>query len=290
MFFGPDRRLFGVLTRPVSDEPPATAVVFLNTGCEHHVGPHRMYVPLARAWAREGYAAFRFDIGGIGDSRPPGGIRENDAYPAHAMEDVAAAVAEVRGATRARRLVVIGICSGGWHAFLAARDGLPVDGVMAVNPPLYLREGAQFTVHELLEEQELSRYTRSAADPEKWKKLLRGEASVSTIARVAGVGALRWLRRWPAALGLQSDQDTLAGDLQTIAARRVPARFVFSSTDVALTYFQLHARGPIDDAQGHMTAIVVDGADHTFGPLPAQRELVELMSDFLRNGEPTRSD
>jgi hypothetical protein len=42
---------------------------FLNSGANHHVGPHRSYVELSRQLASRGYATFRFDIGGLGDSR-----------------------------------------------------------------------------------------------------------------------------------------------------------------------------------------------------------------------------
>lgn len=292
--FGPERRLFGILTRPESDDPPATAVVFLNTGCEHHVGPHRMYVPLSRAWAREGYASLRFDLGGIGDSRTPAGVIENEAYPPHAMDDVASAVAEVRRMTGAESVVVFGICSGGWHAFRAVRDGLPVDAAMAINAPLYIREGSEYTIAELEERLELGRYSRSATDPEKWKKVLRGGASIATFARIASGAALRGVRAKLKSLGskltARSVRDDLGGDLRTIAARKVPTKFVFSDTDLALAYFHLHARGPLRLGRGRMSWTVVSNAEHTFGPLRAQRTLRELMRDFLNHTGGKRSD
>lgn len=294
MNFGPDRRLFGILTRPESNEPPAAAVVFLNTGCEHHVGPHRMYVPLSRAWAREGYASLRFDLGGIGDSRTPAGVIENEAYPPHAMDDVASAVAEVRRTTGAESVVVFGICSGGWHAFRAVRDGLPVDAVMAINAPLYVREGSEYTITELEERLELERYSRSATDPEKWKKVLRGGASIATFTRLAVGAVLRWVRakvKWLGSkLGTASGRDNLGGDLRTIAARKVPTKFVFSDDDLGLAYFHLHARGPLRLGRGLMSWTVVSNAEHTFGPLQAQCTLRELMRDFLQHTGVKRSD
>ncbi len=60
--FGPGDRLFGVLTSPRPqmrearrDEKVAPSIVLFNTGFEYHVGPHRLYVPLARYWAARGH-------------------------------------------------------------------------------------------------------------------------------------------------------------------------------------------------------------------------------------------
>ena len=47
------------------------------------MGPHRLYVPLARDWAARGHHVLRYDLGGIGDSAPPPGAADNIAYPAH---------------------------------------------------------------------------------------------------------------------------------------------------------------------------------------------------------------
>jgi alpha-beta hydrolase superfamily lysophospholipase len=286
MLFGPDRRLFGILTQPESNQPPEAAVVFLNTGSGYHGGPHRMYVPWARAWARDGFASFRFDLGGIGDSRPTEGVPDNAAYPPQAIEEMAAAIAEVRKATQARRLVLFGLCAGGWHAFLAAREGLPVDGIIAVNPPLYLREGPGYKGMEVVEHRELERVSRSITNPEKWKRLLRGQTDVGAYLRLALTGAVRWLRARPAALGLPVDQDNLGSDLRAIATRKVPAQFVFSHDEESLPYFRLHGVSTIRRYGRILSWTMVDGADHTFEPIESQRALRDLLLSFLKQTGP----
>ena len=69
--FGPDDRLFGILAGPAGDSSMAPAIVLFNTGGGHLVGPHRLYVSLAREWAAAGHLVLRFDLGGLGDSLPP---------------------------------------------------------------------------------------------------------------------------------------------------------------------------------------------------------------------------
>ena len=51
--FGKSKSLTGVLTDPpeAKREAGVPAVIFLNAGLIHHVGPNRLYVKLARALA-----------------------------------------------------------------------------------------------------------------------------------------------------------------------------------------------------------------------------------------------
>ena len=46
----------------------ATALILLNAGLVHRMGPFRLYVQMARRLAAEGYAVLRFDQSGLGDS------------------------------------------------------------------------------------------------------------------------------------------------------------------------------------------------------------------------------
>ncbi len=57
--FGSGDRLFGVLTRPTASDTPAPSIILLNTGYEYRVGPHRLYVPLARELAARGHLILR---------------------------------------------------------------------------------------------------------------------------------------------------------------------------------------------------------------------------------------
>ena len=65
--FGLDENLLGVLTEP-STEVTGPAVLWLNAGVLHHVGPFGWYVSLAGRLAERGTLNFRFDLSGVGDS------------------------------------------------------------------------------------------------------------------------------------------------------------------------------------------------------------------------------
>src|SRR5688572_9512999 len=68
---GPDGQLVGILSHPAGGRartPHAPAVIVLNAGVLHRVGPHRLHVSLTRRLAVQGFASVRLDLGGIGDS------------------------------------------------------------------------------------------------------------------------------------------------------------------------------------------------------------------------------
>lgn len=274
--FGAGNRLFGMLSPPHVDVEGAPSIVLFNTGLEHHVGPHRLYVSLAREWAAHGHCVLRFDLGGIGDSDLPPGATGPVAYPGHMLEDAREAIAFVRSVAPHKPIMAAGLCSGGWLAFCAARDGLDVAAVVAVNPPLYLRDGLAGK-QWFSEADELERYHRSMRDPSKWAKALRGAASYSTFAGLVAAALRRQVAAW---VGV-SVRGGLATDLAVIAGRGVRTLFVFSRGDFGLDYWQLHwdpARAPaLGECIQH---VVVDGAGHSFRPRAAQQKLRELLTHF----------
>ena len=282
--FGPDRRLFGVLACPADASSMAPAIVLLNTGGSHHVGPHRLYVSLAREWAADGHLVLRFDLGGLGDSAPPYPDRSSEsvAYPEHMLDDAREAIALVRKEAPNRRVIVAGLCSGGWLAYQAASHGLAVDAIVSINPPLYLRDGNQ---RWLRKERTLERYQQSMRDPSRWAKALRGDVSYATFTRTAASVLARHVAiRVSGVLG-DPLPDGLAKDLCTIATRGINSLFVFSRGDDGLAYFQLHAQPALrrPSVRGRVRHMVVEGTGHAFRPLAAQQTLRKILVDFVRS-------
>ncbi len=109
-----DLELFGLLTLPAQRRAPV-AVILLNAGFIHRVGPYRMGVRLARALADAGYPVLRFDLPGIGDS-----IELADKSEVDVIRGVLDAVAKQTGY---QRFVIGGLCAAadaGWK--VAAAD------------------------------------------------------------------------------------------------------------------------------------------------------------------------
>jgi hypothetical protein len=104
--FGDDDRLMGILTEPPPNRERRDAPTLLtwNVGVHHRVGPHRVFVDLARHLASRGFASLRFDLSGRGDSEAR---REASSEMESDLVDVREAMAAV-AARRGSRFVLLG--------------------------------------------------------------------------------------------------------------------------------------------------------------------------------------
>ncbi|BDX34491.1 hypothetical protein TUM20985_50380 [Mycobacterium antarcticum] len=117
---GPDR-LFAIRTMPDRHDAsvPLPTVVFFTNAVNAHWGPSRGWVHIARATARDGRQAFRWDRRGAGESGP---ARRNSEVYIYSQEGIDDAIAATRHAREsASKLVLVGLCSGAWYAAHGAR-------------------------------------------------------------------------------------------------------------------------------------------------------------------------
>ena len=112
--FGPDASLVGTVTAPVKrDGADRPAVILLNAGLVHKVGPFRLTVQIARTLAERGFTVLRFDLSGFGDSRTVGPTR---AIEQQVVIDGRAAMDFLEARYGISRFVVGGLCSGAVYA------------------------------------------------------------------------------------------------------------------------------------------------------------------------------
>lgn len=119
--FGDRNALMGIVTHPaagISQLKPA--LLFLNAGLIHRVGPFRMHVELARrmaAGAGHRFTSFRLDQSGLGDSAPRvGGM----SYEERAVADAREAMDALSARFGINRFIAIGLCAGAMNAHRAA--------------------------------------------------------------------------------------------------------------------------------------------------------------------------
>lgn len=114
--FGEGGRLTATLTRP-NGPTKSTAVLLLNAGVIHRMGPHRINVKLARALADQGYAVLRLDLSGQGDSEPSSTAL---SYDQQAVVDLQSAMDLVERLTSIQTFALAGICSAAHHGVSTA--------------------------------------------------------------------------------------------------------------------------------------------------------------------------
>jgi len=279
--FGAEGALFGVLHHPPPSlrDPARPAILVLNAGTTHRVGPHRLNVKMARHWAKRGFFALRLDLSGIGDSPAPAGCDENLCYPRDALADVRAAMQALGDQLAVERFVLVGLCSGGDLTFHIALAEPKVTGAVIMNP-------LTFCVHDqsLVESyQPAGYYAGSLVDGAKLKRLVRGEVDLAgaiggALRNVASI-ARRRRERHEVSGGL-NDVPAL---LRRLAGRGVETLLVAGTHDPGVVYVDHHFGDGMRalGAVPHFRRVELPGTDHTFTSLYAQELLLDSVTRHL---------
>ncbi|RKG90933.1 alpha/beta fold hydrolase [Corallococcus terminator] len=206
--FGPEQSLTGVLTEPDPTKvlPGAPAVVLSNVGLNHHVGPYRLWVELARLLAARGITTLRFDLSGLGDSRPrrEGGPDEF----ARAREETRAALDYLEQKKGQRDFALIGLCSGVDSVHSVAVQDPRVVGAAFIDGYTYRTVGYHL------------RFQLRYLSPRRWTRFLRKRKLPSQL-REAGEADEVYTREYP-------EQARLTEDYAKLLERGVNLCFVFS--------------------------------------------------------------
>lgn len=139
--FGVERHLVGILTAPTeATRQREFALIILNAGVLHRVGPHRLHVKLARKAAELGIPALRMDLSGIGDSRSP---RTDLSFRALSVRDAQAAMDLVSHRLGVNHFVLFGLCSGADNSLATALEDERVFSIAMVDPICYVSPQAR---------------------------------------------------------------------------------------------------------------------------------------------------
>lgn len=278
--------LVGVLTAPTKLQPELPAVLLLNTGANHHVGPHRSHVTMSRSWAAEGWAVLRFDISGLGESPVRPGSRDNAVFPVHALADIRAAIGVLRE-HGLERVAVVGVCSGGVHALQAAQRGLPFVKVVAVNPWLHHAPALTEQVDPILAKMEMDEVRRNLWSAAKWSRFFSGKIRYRHVLR-AVMNSLRLLigPLLPSSARVASAQDPLQKRkdyLALMTASGVRTHVVFGRGDPSHTYFEQIVGESVSELErtSGFTLEVIDRCDHDFATYRLQALFANLLTREL---------
>ena len=265
LLFGESRSLVGILTesidRDISKKLPA--VIILNTGLVHHIGPNRLSVKLARCLAESGFVVFRVDFSGIGDS--PVGSDNMPIFERWIKETRAAMdmVAEQRGIDR---FIVLGNCSGAAVSFLTARTDPRVAGAVLIN---------------LQGEKTLLRYFLKLAlfNPKVWLRIIKGSVKVSFVSSaLASFIHDRFTRKTADSYG----SSEIVADFEVLKSLSIDLLLVYSEWDPGLSYFKAKLRKKLSSLSldGKLKVEVIPGINHSFGLLRGQEDLIRRVSSW----------
>jgi dienelactone hydrolase len=291
----PDPFLFGVVTLPRQGETRRRGVILLNSGSDHHIGPRRLYVSLAREWARRGYVVLRMDISGLGDSAPQPGRPVNEMVPSAAVEDIRVAVDVMRTRYNVRDVTLMGVCSGASHAVRAAMSGIAVDRLLLINPLIFFWKDtvdvAEVQPWEVVHKP--GAYLGQVTSLAAWRRLLFGDVSIWRVAQIYLHRPLLAARSalWNLARSLHIRlKDDLRFELNSLKSRGVRIVFVFSQGDAGMSLLRLQTGLSERELRKRYCMRAVDGADHEFTRSGARAALAQALSEelYVRHADSAR--
>ena len=263
--FGPNEELCGILTLPDGSTSALRQPValILNAGIVHRVGPFRLHVNLARQLADRGFATFRIDLSGLGDSP----VRSGD------LGDANRAVLDAQDAMRAleqrgaERFVVIGLCSGAFNAHQVALADQRVcgsvflDGIVFRTPGYYRRRW-------------WARLTRPRFWRNAFKRRLFHEKGAMEQAG-ASLGEAEFFE-------IDRTQQEVASEIRTLLERKVQMLFIYTEgyDDIsgAEQFKEMYGLEPSEQLQVEY----MKKAEHTFRLVENRNEVVARIADWYQ--------
>jgi pimeloyl-ACP methyl ester carboxylesterase len=275
VWFGAAKSLSGILTEPDSRQAGRPAVLVLNAGLLHRVGPNRLHVVLARRLAAAGFPVLRLDFSGLGESEPR---HDELAYEEAALAEGIEAMDFLQASGVADRFVPMGICAGAEAGQrLACKDerivgAVLIDGYAYRSVGYHLRAWA----HHLLSRRSWSRLLTS---PLALRHLLsRGAGrAASVVPTEHNPGGLDYERPFP-------PREACRDELTRILARNVDLFLIFTGGGMA--EFYNHSRQfaevfPALAGDPHLRVEFMKSADHTFTLRGHQDALLASISAWM---------
>jgi pimeloyl-ACP methyl ester carboxylesterase len=284
--FGRDRSLVGILTENqianFSGKHDLTGILLLSTGLDHHVGPNRIYVKLARQLTAAGFSVFRFSFSGIGDSGP-----RRDKLPASEsmIDETQQAMDYLERLKGIEQFIVIGLCNGAAAAFRVAAVDRRVRGAVLINPP------APATPQTELTRQHSYYWQGALFSLRSWKRLLFWQSAYQSIFQSV---ALKVKRLLLPSYFQNSEHARIINELtkclQYFREQKIQLLILGSDDiwgDQYLREFTRKEYNSLKDA-GLLSAKTLKGTDHLFTPLESQKRLLRLISEWM--GEKFKSN
>lgn len=267
--FGERRSLIGIVSEPehrlgASGYP---AVILLNSGLLHRVGPNRLYVKIARDLATAGFTVMRFDFSGVGDSQR----FHNLALEESSIKETKQAMDFLKKTRGAQTFILAGICSGADAAFRTATDDRRVIGVCMIDAFSFATVGYV-----------LSAYVRCLLKLRSWRRLFAGESEILHFIKEK-LASPKLPRSeqidpfWPAI----EDRQVTTG-ITELASRGVELCFIYSFGGAAHFNYRKAYKSTIGSSPNlnGVRVVLFKGTDHLFSPLHIQKLLVNLIHEW----------
>jgi len=234
-------------------------IVFVHAADGNRLGPHRMFVELARKFNGLGYATLRFDLRGCGDSS---GSTSNGGIEAEVL-DVVNAVKFFRAWGELDEVILFGISRGARVCYRAmAGHELCLEGMILLSAPV---PGSKAGFSSFAGE--LKQYACKLKQPSYAWKLISGRANTGGIHRTLAT-ALKLGRRYK-----QIERRCFA--------TRAPILFIYGSHDPIAKGSSLYYKAECKKNQVNCDCRFISGANHSFFHYKWKEQIFDISEQWL---------
>jgi len=271
VLFGKTRSLVGIITDPhtVVNAHNHPAIVLLNAGVLHRVGPNRLYVKIARTLASAGFVVLRFDLSGIGDSKAR---RDNlpSPFEKSAVSEAQQAMDFLATARGVQRFVLMGLCSGADNAFRVACVDSRVVGAVLIS--FYAFGTTEYLFHS---------YSRRLLNYRSWWRLITGKSEIWGILRSRIAKQTRQLNKdWQ----VPSKEKDIS-DLRSMVKRGVDLCFIYPASGPFYYNYRSRLENEVRSLRSHGKIRVefFSESDHVPTLLSNQELVVKVIHDWAQS-------
>ncbi len=282
--FGNTAPMKGVITIPVkTGNNSLPAILLINTGLIHRIGPNQLYVRIARELAAMGFLVLRFDMSGIGDSN----FREDTLpFEKSAILDIMEAMTALNTSHGMKQFMLAGICSGAAAAFQTACHDQRVTGAILINTFGTIHDTYTQT-DDPIRARALSRhYIRmiafSSFSGKNFLKALKGEVDYRDISLKLYSTLKSKLIPGKSNKSSLSEDHSVIDRIQALLDRGVRLLHIYSEGDTGLDYIHVVLGNKLKEwvNSGKMQMEVVMGSDHIFTLLWSQDALLKIIQQW----------
>lgn len=274
--------LVAILTEPPegapSDEKPA--VILLNAGLVHRVGPNRLYVHLARRLAAQGFPAVRFDHSAVGDSPA-----RTDSMPfgESSILETQQVMDWAHRRSGAARFCLMGLCSGAVTAFRTACRDRRVAGAALLNARGL--GGETGWIGHVENRWQAREYVRKLFTKKGIWKVATGRAPY---ARALEVARKRYKDVVRGAARASGTAAAVGSEMQALIERGVRLLWLSSAEDSSREYFKLITSGRLAHlrSRDRLRCVTVGRSNHTFDNLDVQAQVLDGIENWALEGWP----
>jgi pimeloyl-ACP methyl ester carboxylesterase len=283
-----DEQKYMIKTDSLINNNDLPTLVFLNSGSNHQVGPHRLYVTLTREFAKLGFNSFRIDLPGLGETPAEIDNEDNKPYPKNIVATLSSMLKNM--GLHSKPLIMVGLCSGAYHSlkFSAEAEGININESIIINPlTFYWQQGMTINDSPSVTFGHWNWYLKSMKDWHRWKKLLKGDVNIKPILKTI---QQRFFIK-PAQVSSSKPKNHNGWEINAdinrtlfkINQRNIQQTFVFSESDPGFGMLRFLAKKAYKKLTKNKALIVhhISNADHTFSKMHARQRLIELLTDHL---------